>query len=210
MTEDLQRPLNGVELNRLALVLDEGERAVGYAFTEGMLVAIASAPSAISPHEWLAWVLPDQEWGSKDEYAAVIYPLIRLLNSLYAGLGQGEISLWTRIDDDSELVLWCIGYLAGVDLDPIWSGTPVFGAPSLKPWRSAAGELPPREALGCSLDDLREQLPAAVMDMHAFWLEWRLAGEDPDDHRPIHSIRIGRNEPCPCGSGRKYKHCCRA
>lgn len=21
--------------------------------------------------------------------------------------------------------------------------------------------------------------------------------------------RIGRNEPCPCGSGRKFKHCCR-
>ncbi|HNJ08571.1 MAG TPA: SEC-C metal-binding domain-containing protein [Plasticicumulans sp.] len=22
--------------------------------------------------------------------------------------------------------------------------------------------------------------------------------------------RPGRNEPCPCGSGRKYKHCCGA
>src|SRR5688572_27618025 len=22
------------------------------------------------------------------------------------------------------------------------------------------------------------------------------------------SIRIGRNDPCPCGSGRKYKRCC--
>ena len=21
--------------------------------------------------------------------------------------------------------------------------------------------------------------------------------------------KIGRNQPCPCGSGRKYKHCCR-
>lgn len=20
--------------------------------------------------------------------------------------------------------------------------------------------------------------------------------------------KIGRNDPCPCGSGRKYKHCC--
>lgn len=20
--------------------------------------------------------------------------------------------------------------------------------------------------------------------------------------------KAGRNEPCPCGSGRKYKHCC--
>jgi SWIM/SEC-C metal-binding protein len=22
------------------------------------------------------------------------------------------------------------------------------------------------------------------------------------------TITIGRNEPCPCGSGKKYKHCC--
>lgn len=21
-------------------------------------------------------------------------------------------------------------------------------------------------------------------------------------------MKTGRNEPCPCGSGRKYKHCC--
>lgn len=24
---------------------------------------------------------------------------------------------------------------------------------------------------------------------------------------PRHVIRIGRNEPCPCGSGKKYKEC---
>jgi len=22
------------------------------------------------------------------------------------------------------------------------------------------------------------------------------------------SRKIGRNDPCPCGSGKKYKHCC--
>jgi len=22
--------------------------------------------------------------------------------------------------------------------------------------------------------------------------------------------KVGRNQPCPCGSGRKYKHCCGA
>ncbi len=24
----------------------------------------------------------------------------------------------------------------------------------------------------------------------------------------VHRRKVGRNEPCPCGSGRKYKHCC--
>ena len=22
------------------------------------------------------------------------------------------------------------------------------------------------------------------------------------------SAKVGRNDPCPCGSGKKYKHCC--
>lgn len=26
--------------------------------------------------------------------------------------------------------------------------------------------------------------------------------------RPTRSGKVGRNDPCPCGSGRKYKHCC--
>lgn len=25
---------------------------------------------------------------------------------------------------------------------------------------------------------------------------------------PNHPVRAGRNEPCPCGSGRKFKQCC--
>jgi yecA family protein len=25
---------------------------------------------------------------------------------------------------------------------------------------------------------------------------------------PARRVRVGRNDPCPCGSGRKYKHCC--
>jgi len=27
---------------------------------------------------------------------------------------------------------------------------------------------------------------------------------------PRQSVKIGRNEPCPCGSGKKYKKCCGA
>ncbi len=26
--------------------------------------------------------------------------------------------------------------------------------------------------------------------------------------KPVQSAKIGRNDPCPCGSGKKYKKCC--
>jgi preprotein translocase subunit SecA len=33
------------------------------------------------------------------------------------------------------------------------------------------------------------------------------SGDDGMPAIPAHSEKIGRNEPCPCGSGKKYKHC---
>ena len=34
-------------------------------------------------------------------------------------------------------------------------------------------------------------------------------GEEEEQKKtPVHSNKIGRNEPCPCGSGKKYKKCC--
>jgi len=46
------------------------------------------------------------------------------------------------------------------------------------------------------------------------WRKAGLPGEDeqplPPPVEPIHSDQkeIGRNDPCPCGSGKKYKKCC--
>lgn len=32
--------------------------------------------------------------------------------------------------------------------------------------------------------------------------------EEAPKRQPIRRQKVGRNEPCPCGSGKKYKHCC--
>jgi uncharacterized protein YecA (UPF0149 family) len=34
-----------------------------------------------------------------------------------------------------------------------------------------------------------------------------LLGKMPSTTAP-RTARVGRNEPCPCGSGKKYKRCC--
>jgi preprotein translocase subunit SecA len=33
-------------------------------------------------------------------------------------------------------------------------------------------------------------------------------GGEGNKQMKVGSKKIGRNEPCPCGSGKKYKHCC--
>lgn len=30
----------------------------------------------------------------------------------------------------------------------------------------------------------------------------------PQKAKPVHVEKVGRNDPCPCGSGKKYKYCC--
>lgn len=42
-------------------------------------------------------------------------------------------------------------------------------------------------------------------------LEWVPLDEDEDDFispSPASPHKVGRNETCPCGSGKKFKHCC--
>ena len=40
----------------------------------------------------------------------------------------------------------------------------------------------------------------------------RIAMDTPWDGpmQPVVKLKIGRNSPCPCGSGRKFKKCCGA
>ncbi len=40
-------------------------------------------------------------------------------------------------------------------------------------------------------------------------LVFNLAGDEPVQ-QPVKSSKVGRNDPCPCGSGLKYKKCCGA
>lgn len=50
------------------------------------------------------------------------------------------------------------------------------------------------------------------MTLYNNWLRHNLLDDyNPDDYieKPIRAIEtVGRNEPCPCGSGKKYKKCC--
>lgn len=68
-----------------------------------------------------------------------------------------------------------------------------------------------------------EKLFYNMLEAKAHWLygleEWdeRLSAEKRreirkkfnEDHRAV-SNKVGRNDPCPCGSGKKYKKCCGA
>jgi preprotein translocase subunit SecA len=73
-----------------------------------------------------------------------------------------------------------------------------------------------------SLDFDKEKLYYNMVGCKADWLyelpAWETLLDEPTRKRlyresklsgtVIKEKKIGRNDPCPCGSGKKYKHCC--
>jgi hypothetical protein len=57
-----------------------------------------------------------------------------------------------------------------------------------------------------TLARLRESLQYQLIDDTIREMEWWACFDVPPPPRP--EKKVGRNAPCPCGSGRKYKHCC--
>ncbi len=74
----------------------------------------------------------------------------------------------------------------------------------------AAAERAPARPRATSIDDFEEEFQRRKRrELEAA----RLAGSG--DYQPVQQVvrsaaRVGRNDPCPCGSGKKYKKCCGA
>ncbi len=56
-------------------------------------------------------------------------------------------------------------------------------------------------------EDCAQSLPYAIKGIHDFWKARR---QPANRARRPGGKKVGRNEPCPCGSGLKYKRCCGA
>jgi len=58
----------------------------------------------------------------------------------------------------------------------------------------------------------KEQLHQEIARFEKIEGEWLYAGMVDEREEPIRreAPKVGRNDPCPCGSGRKFKKCCGA
>ena len=74
---------------------------------------------------------------------------------------------------------------------------------------TAKGKPPPSlEEFGKTMRKLFPSALASYAHLGRTIFEVRMQSEHPDRSEPTRSSKIGRNEPCPCGSGKKYKKCC--
>ena len=55
---------------------------------------------------------------------------------------------------------------------------------------------------------LRQQEQAPLWEQRQTQMSFSHGGEGESQPVKKDAKKVGRNEPCPCGSGKKYKKCC--
>lgn len=187
---------------------------------DGFLTALAVGPIHPPASEYLPTIWGDHPAGppfdSQEHDATVATLLARHFAAITRDLAVGEVidpCINTGVGE-LEGALWAHGYLTGVEkCKDAWQT--LFSRKRL-----ADRLLTPMAALILGPDapederllperrrELIEELPDIVAATWSFWQGERHTLLDvPRERAP----KLGRNDPCPCGSGKKYKRCCGA
>ena len=225
-------PLSDEEVGELEAFLMEdrdGPEAMMFDTMDGYLHAVAIGPTTLMPQQWLPPV-----WGhtqaqgmvpaarSLEQINRILELVMRHFNSIIAALEDDPPDVyprWSVVEfegqafDDAEAWTW--GFVQGVDLCRVdWQ--PLLQTEQGRAWYRPIGLLgeddfgPDQDALTrtpAQRAALALQIPEAVLSMHAHWLPMRRAIHERTVARTLRA-KVGRNEPCPCGSGKKFKKCC--
>ncbi len=209
---------------------------MSYHELQGFLFAVASAPDLVPPSEWMPVVFDEHEpvYADMDEAQAVLGGLMELYNAVNASvLARGTVlpadcrfrdDTLSNLAEDAPISRWSRGFVRGHTwLEESWEGVvpedldEEFGATLLTLSFFASRQLADALVAETGSPDLdrlaettREVFPdAAVSYAHLGRLihQVRMTAEGSGDI-PRRANAVGRNDPCPCGSGRKYKKCC--
>jgi uncharacterized protein len=225
----LDQPLSEKEFNELDQFL-LSDRSSDDAMTmdtlHGYLTAIAIGPETIMPAEWLLKVWGEDasatpKWKNKKEEERIVELIMRFMNEVLVTfeVAPKEFEpLFCEHEHEGEDLIdaeaWCWGFWEGMELrpgswNPIWESDL---APLMRPiYLLGADEI--EEAELAEVDNpvkghkLALEIEANLPAIHKFWVPLRKAAVQTIKRD---EPKIGRNDDCPCGSGKKYKKCCGA
>lgn len=214
------------ELDQYLLYGVDSDEAMVIDILDGYLHAIAIAPITLQPRQWLpkVWgtdqMIPPGE--SVERINHILGLVLRHYNSIIAGLESDPPDLYTtwatavyrgKEYDDAEG--WAHGFVEGMRL--CWSDwQPMLATHEGQRWFRPIGLLaeddfsPDQEELTktpARRAKLALDIPDAVLAMYSFWLPLRLAAFQQMLAKES-APKVGRNDPCTCGSGKKFKKCC--
>ena len=216
-------PLNASEMEWLEETLmaygHDDESIMDVSELDGMLTAVLSGPVVVEPDRWLVAVWGGEKniprWKNEREMNRFINLSFKHMNDIAERLSdypdQFEPMFGFNEMDGQEYTVveeWCFGYMRGVALTD-WSTLPE----ALKADLDLLA-LHGSEENFSRLDEMTEeafhesvaQIRPAALRLYAYWAA---NPQQPVNQQPvINGTKVGRNDPCPCGSGKKFKSCC--
>lgn len=194
---------------------------------DGYLTGVMVAPSVIRPSLWMAGLWLDAEPVSDD--AAQMQSVLAAVGVMFNTLSTEIQSSLRRLEAERvcdyrpafctmderpshELVYtWVRGFWNAMQLAPAdWSPlladhrTQLIIAPFVGFMEVGGEAIELAEDIEQRLDDAAEAIPRSILLLRKI-AEIRASREQPK--QPVRR-KIGRNDPCPCGSGQKFKRCC--
>lgn len=224
---DLSKPLSDDEYNDLNefLMSDAtGEESMDISMLDGFLTAIVSGPQMSPPSEWLSlvWGKETMTWRSVEQADQYISMIMRQMNTIIEVLinepeafepvtytAEHEGKMINVIDD------WCAGYVMGINQD-IEGWQPLLDAGEyhhllapvlLYGTEEGSKQLAETPELAKQHAEFVAALPESVQAIYQYWEPQRKAAAKQRTIRK-EQPEPGRNDPCTCGSGKKFKKCC--
>ena len=162
-------------------------------WTVGFMTAVCTGPDPITPAQWIPAIVPEGAFDEDPAARAKVDLLARLYGAVAETLRTTPAIICPEPDKPAqEAIDFCTGYVQGARMHESWRSDEVATA-RLVPFETLVKEDVTAE---------RELLGSYVAGLQAYWQSKR---------QVVHATpKVGRNEPCPCGSGKKHKKCCLA
>lgn len=211
------------ELNELEKFLfhDSGlEAPMSISEIDGLLTAVVIGPVFPPPSQWMLLVWGDEEgpeFASHEQAARIIGLLMQHMNFLSRQFKEDpdgfDPMLLVGLDEDRKPVTiadhWCMGFMAGVGLNvDAWAEVEEVLLPIIL-FASEPGDPEVDDELEKNNDYWINKIASTVTVVYKHWLGQRSTEGSESKSTFIRAEpKVGRNDPCPCGSGKKYKKCC--
>ena len=189
----------------------------------GLMTSVICGPCVVPPGEWMQVIGGGEfpQFASESEAKDVIHALFVMHNDIAEALYERRefrpLAPWYHTDAGEitpDVEGWCYGFLLGVDLRAdAWlecthpDRTALLFPIACLGMRGSESKMERFMDEPGAVEQATEMVPDAVMALYGFWREH---GQDSpiEGSGPLRAARVGRNDPCPCGSGKKYKRCC--
>lgn len=197
-------------------------KAMGLDKLQGFFCAVVSAPDTILPSQWMPEVfksMPKHESAERiDELLALV---MRFYDSVAETLAENRpVKFILKASRDGGLGLdyqtWCEGYILGWGLSPEEWLSPgneplkkltfpilLLSGAFKEEAESRGKKYLPDDEYAKLQQECADSLAESVAGIYDYWH----SREKPVPAKR-QSPKVGRNELCPCGSGRKFKQCC--